>query len=56
VLDQWFLLEPVFHHEFGVDLSKVLHTETWRWFAARVSYLLVTDNPLRRFFAPKPEE
>ena len=56
VLNQWALLEPVFHHEFGVDLSEVLHVKSWRWFAVRVSHLLATDNPLARFFAPKSEE
>lgn len=56
VLNQWFLLEPAFHSTFNVDLEEVLHSKTWRWFATRVSFLLITDNPLARHFAPKSEE
>lgn len=55
LLNEWALIEALFHTEFQVDLSKVLYTETWRWFTVRVRLLLRTDNPLSRHFAPDDE-
>lgn len=53
LLDQWGLLESCFHSEFGVDLSKVWRSESWRWFRTRVMGLLASDTALSRAFAPE---
>lgn len=57
VLEEWDLLEAAFDHVFGYDLVEIMreNVKTWRWFIARVSYLLQHDNPLARHFAPKPD-
>ena len=55
ILDQWGLIEALFHSTYGVDLSKVHRTESWRWFVIRLRLLLRTENPLSRHFAPDEE-
>jgi hypothetical protein len=54
VLEQWKILVPSFHAEFGVDLEEVRHTITWRWFAMRAAHLLSTDTPFGRYFGYRP--
>jgi hypothetical protein len=56
VLEEWPLVEGAFQHVYQLDLSDLLHTRSWRWFAVRVSYLIaVPGNPLNTVFGPKHE-
>lgn len=32
-----------------------MDTRPWKWFYVRLRYLMSTDTPLRRLFAPQPE-
>jgi hypothetical protein len=55
VMNRWAVVEPLFHETFGVDLSEVLHTKSWRWFMVRVGHLLSTQNRLSALFSPDSE-
>lgn len=48
----WSLVEGAFHSVFGIDLESVWRRKSWRWFDTRVKFLLSTDTPLSRYFAP----
>lgn len=48
--DPWELLEGAFQATYNIDLDNILTSRTFRWFAARVTYLLADDNPYSRQF------
>lgn len=53
MIAQWPRLEYDFHAILHVDLSRAIFTETWRWFALRVSGILSDQgSALAAFFAP----
>ncbi|MBN9208137.1 MAG: hypothetical protein J0H96_05665 [Microbacterium ginsengisoli] len=57
MFEQWTLLVGTFHQVLHVDLESAWRVKSWRWFASRVKFLLSTDTPLARYFAPDdPQE
>ncbi|MCT7028000.1 hypothetical protein M1186_26025, partial [Salmonella enterica subsp. enterica serovar Minnesota] len=57
ILAQWVLLVGTFHQVLHVDLESVWRVKPWRWFETRVKFLMTTDTPLARYFAPEePQE
>lgn len=61
IFEAWVFVEAGIHAMFGVDISrpKVRREQSWRWFKARLEWLLASDTPLARTLAPQepaPEE
>lgn len=48
----WALVEADFHEVYGVDLSAVKRTRTYRWFLVRLIGLLSTESRVQRVLRP----
>lgn len=57
LLEQWALIEPDLHSEYGIDVhSGILTTRPKRWLQARIAGLLMTDSRLARHIAAQAKQ